>query len=113
MKFKTGDQVVVVTGKYKGKTGKIMRILHKTDKVVVEQVNIITKHVKKTASQAGQKIQYEGPIHISNVMIIDPKTKKRARIGYKKLETGKKSRIYKKSGEEIINPERKVKAKQT
>ena len=97
MKLKTDDNIVVIAGKDKGKTGKIVRILSKQNKVVVEKINLRTKHIKKTNEKAGEKIQFEAPIHASNVMLIDPDTKKRTRIGYKKLENGKKERIAKKS----------------
>ncbi len=103
MKLKLGDQVVVIAGKDKGKTGKITKILRKLDKVVVEKVNMRTKHIKKTAQRAGEKIQFEAPIHASNVMFIDPKTSKRTRLGYRKLENGKKERITKKSQVGIDN----------
>lgn len=98
MKFKLDDQVVVIAGKDKGKTGKITKLLKKQGKIVVEKVNLRTKHIKKTAERAGEKIQYEAPIDASNVMLVCPKTKKRTRVGYK-IEAGKKVRISKKSGE--------------
>lgn len=113
MKFKTGDQVVVIAGKDKGKTGKIMRVVHDINKVVIEGVNIRTRHVKKTASKAGERIQYEAPLQASNVMIIDPESKKRSRIGYKKLDNGKKQRFYKKSKNEIKDSTVKVKTKES
>lgn len=101
MKFKVNDNVLVTTGKYKGKSGKIMRLLKKSDKVVVEGVNMRTKHVKKTATSPGQRVQYEAPFEASNVMVICPKTKKPTRIGYKTTEKGKKYRIAKCSGAEL------------
>jgi len=101
MKFKVDDNVIVITGKYKGKTGKVMRILKKSEKVVVEGVNMRTKHVKKTATSAGQRVQYEAPFDASNVMILCPKTKKPTRIGYKMTEKGKKYRVAKRSGAEL------------
>lgn len=100
MKIKVNDQVVVVAGKYKGKTGKVMRVFKKTNRLTVEKVNIRTRHIKKTPQRAGERIQYEAPFHASNVMLIDPKTKKRTRVGYS-VEKGKKERIAKKSGTKI------------
>lgn len=97
MKIKKGDTVVVIAGKHKGKTGTIMRTMPKSDRVVIEGVNKVTRHVRKTKDRAGQKIEFEAPIHASNVMLVDPKTKKRSRIGYDKNDKGKKSRISKKS----------------
>ena len=101
MKLKLQDQVFVTTGKDKGKKGAITRILRKQNKIVVEKVNIKTKHIKKTTEKAGSKIQFEAPIDASNVMIICPNCKKTARIGYKKLEKGKKERICKKCSEAL------------
>ncbi len=103
MRVKEGDNVVVIAGKDKGKTGKIVKILRNQDKVVVEKVNIRTKHIKKTAQRAGERVQYEAPIQASNVMIICPETGKRTRVGYKKLENGKKERISKKSNQSLDN----------
>lgn len=112
MKLKTGDNVIVITGKDKGKTGKVMRVMKKTNKVVVEQVNFRTRHMKKTQTRAGEIIKYEAPIDASNVMLVDPKTGKRTRIGYKKLENGKLIRIAKKSGQEVVETKAaKAKAK--
>lgn len=99
MKIRTGDNVVVITGKDKGKTGTVLRVLPSIHRLVVAGINIRTKHVKKTPQQAGQRLQYEASIDASNVMAIDPKTKKRTRLGYKVSEKGKKERIAKKSGE--------------
>lgn len=112
MKIKVGDTVVVIAGKDKGKTGKVMRLLKKTNKVIVEKVNMRTRHIKKTAQQAGQKITYEAALDASNVMALDPKSKKRSRLAYKKLESGKKQRIFRQSGDEMKDPDKQVKAKQ-
>lgn len=97
MKIKTGDMVVVIAGKERNKTGKVMRVLKKTDRVVVEGLNKVVRHMRKTKSQAGQKVAFEAPLHASNVMVLDPKTKKATRIGYKVNKDGKKERIAKKS----------------
>lgn len=109
MKLRLNDKVVVITGKDKGKTGLITKILSKQDKVIVEKVNIRTKHIKKTTEKAGEKIQYEAPIHVSNVMLICPQTNKRTRVGYKKNKDGKKVRISKKSNEVIDTESKKTK----
>ena len=102
MNFKVGDEVVVITGSDKGKTGKIVRTLRDENKVVVEGVNIVKKHQKATAQETGGIVEMAAPIHASNVMIIDPKTKKRTRVGHTTDEkTGKKIRIAKKSNEKI------------
>ena len=102
MNFKVGDEVVVITGSDKGKTGKIIKTLKAENKVVVEGVRVVKKHQKPTGQDNGGIIEMEAPINASNVMLIDPKTKKVTRIGYKKDEkTNKKIRISKKSNEKI------------
>lgn len=101
MKLKIKDQVQVITGKDKGKKGAITKLLKKQNKIVVEKVNIRTKHIKKTAEKAGSKIQFEAPINASNVMVICPNCTKSSRVGYKKLENGKKERICKKCKETL------------
>jgi large subunit ribosomal protein L24 len=100
MNLKVGDKVVVISGKSKGTEGKIIKTLRKENKVIVEGANMITKHVKPNAqNENGGIIKVEAPIHASNVMIIDPKTKKRTRIAYKIDEKGNKTRISVKSKE--------------
>lgn len=97
MKIKTGDNVVVIAGKDRNKTGKVMRVLEKSGRVVVEGLNTVTRHMKKTAQKKGQKVSFEAPLNASNVMLIDPKTKKATRIGYRVSKDGKKERIAKNS----------------
>ena len=101
MNFKTGDKVVVISGKDKGKEGKITHVLRAENKVVVEGVNIVKKHVKGNGQQAGSINEVEAPIHASNVMIIDPKTKKPTRIGHSINKDGKKIRVAKKSNSSL------------
>ena len=102
MNFKVGDKVVVIAGSDKGKTGKIVRTLRDENRVVVEGVNIVKKHQKATGQESGGIVEMAAPIHASNVMIVDPKTKKRTRVGHTTDEkTGKKIRIAKKSNEKI------------
>lgn len=101
MNLKTGDKVVVIAGKDKGKEGKITKIFHSENKVIVETVNMIKRHQKSNDGNAGSIIEMEAPIHASNVMIIDPKTKKRSRIGHSIDKKGQKIRISKKSNESI------------
>lgn len=97
MKLSHGDSVIVTAGKDKGKKGTIMRVLHASNRVIVSGVNMVTKHVKKTAQSEGKKMKYEVSMSASNVMILDPKTGKPSRIGYK-VVGGKKVRFAKKSG---------------
>lgn len=101
MKVKLNDQVIVIAGKDKGKKGKIIRVVSKNNKVVVEKVNMRTKHIKKTAQKAGEKIKFEASIDASNVMVICPSCEKMARVGFKRLENGKKQRICKKCKDSI------------
>ena len=101
MNFKTGDKVVVISGKDKGKEGTITHVLRSENRVVVEGVNIVKKHVKGNGQQAGSINEVEAPINASNVMIIDPKTKKPTRIGHKIDKDGKKIRISKKSNSSL------------
>ncbi len=101
MHFKTGDKVVVISGKDKGKEGKITHILRAENRVVVEGVNIVKKHVKGNGQTAGSINEIEAPIHASNVMIIDPKTKKPTRIGHSVNKDGKKIRVAKKSNSSL------------
>ena len=98
--LKVGDKVVVISGKDKGSEGKIIKTLKKDNKVIVEGANMVTKHVKPNANnENGGIIKVEAPIDASNVMIIDPKTKKRTRIAKKIDEKGNKQRISVKSKE--------------
>ena len=102
MNFKVGDKVVVIAGSDKGKEGKIIKTLKKDNKVVVEGINIVTKHVKPNAmNENGGIVKKEAPIHASNVMIIDPKTGKRTRIAHEIDEKGNKIRISVKSKEKL------------
>ena len=102
MNFKVGDEVVVITGSDKGKKGKIIKTLKAENKVIVEGVHVVKKHQKPTGQETGGIIEKEAPIHASNVMLIDPKTKKRTRVGHTTDEkSGKKIRISKKSNEKI------------
>ena len=97
MILKTGDKVKVIAGKDKGKEGKIIKTLRKDNKVVVEGINMIKKHVKPNGQNAGSIVEMEAPIHASNVMIIDPKTKQPTRVGHTTDKKGKNVRCTKKS----------------
>ena len=98
MKLKVGDKVRVITGKDKGKEGKITHTFKNENKVIVEGLNMVKKHVKPNGQdQNGGIIDKEAAIHVSNVMMIDPKTKKRTRIAKELDKDGKKVRISSKS----------------
>ena len=101
MKFKTGDKVVVIAGAYRGKEGTITKVLRAENKVVVEGVNIVKKHMKPNGQSAGSIVEMESPIHASNVMILDPKEKKRTRIGHTVDKKGNKVRTTKKSNSNL------------
>jgi large subunit ribosomal protein L24 len=101
MKIKKGDQVVVVSGKDKGKTGTVLKTIPSTNRVVVEGVAIIKRHLRKTGrGQSGQIVERPASINASNVMFLDPKENKGTRIG-RKVENGKIVRVAKKSGTTI------------
>ena len=100
-RIKKGDQVVVNTGKDKGKQGEVVRV--DGDRVIVANVNIVKRHTKPNpqAGQPGGVIEREAPIHISNVMLFNPATGKGERVGFKVLEDGRKLRVFRSSGEAI------------
>ncbi len=100
-KIKTGDEVVVLAGKDKGQKGKVLKIITDKDRVLVEGVNIIKKHVKPSAENPqGGIVEKEAPIHISNVALVDPKTGTATRVSFE-IKDGKKVRVSKKSKEVI------------
>lgn len=86
MKIKTGDKVRILSGKDKGKEGMIIQVFPELDRVVVDGINKMTRHLKKRSGNAGQKIEFPCPIHQSNVMLISPKNGKTGRVGYKRIE---------------------------
>ena len=98
VRLKKDDEVMIVAGKDKGKTGKIARVAIKADRVFVEGVNVVKRHTKPSLqNQEGGIVEKSMGIHISNVMLVDPKSKKPTRVGYK-IEGGKKVRFAKNSG---------------
>lgn len=100
-KIKKGDTVYVNSGNDKGKTGKVLSVLTEKDRVIVEGINLVSKHTKPNSKQPqGGIIKQEAAIHISNVNLIDPASSKPTRVGFK-VEDGKKVRVAKKSGQEI------------
>ncbi len=95
MKIKTGDTVRVLAGKDKGKQGKVMQVFPKLQKVVIEGLNLNTRHLRsRRADQAGQKIEFPAPMHLSNVAVVSPKSGKVGRVGWKFIEKdGKRSKV--------------------
>ena len=102
-RLKKGDSVIIISGKDKGKKGEILKVIE-PDKLVISNINLAKKHVKPNPNkqETGGILEREMPMHISNVMILNPLTKKSDRIGFTKLEDGKKVRIYK-SNQEVID----------
>lgn len=99
---KTGDTVIVITGKDKGKKGRILQAIPAKGRVIVEGVNFVKKHSKPSqANPQGGIVEKEAAIDASNVMLVDPKSGAATRVGYKVLDNGKKVRVAKKSGEVI------------
>ncbi|MBV8168405.1 MAG: 50S ribosomal protein L24 [Alphaproteobacteria bacterium] len=100
-KIKKGDQVVVISGKDRGKTGEVFEVLPQVDRVKVRGVNVVKRHMRASATQQGGIVEMEAAIHVSNVSHIDPKDKKPTRVGFKFLADGRKVRFAKRSGEVI------------
>jgi large subunit ribosomal protein L24 len=97
-----GDTVIVVAGKERGKRGRVLRVIPEKNRVIIERINMIKKHQRPTQqARQGGIIEREGPIHLSNVMLVDPTSGKPTRIGRRELSDGKKVRVARKSGEII------------
>mgnify|MGYP006219574973 CR=1 FL=1 len=101
-RIRKGDEVIVTTGRSKGKRGNVLRVLP-NDRLLVENVNIIKRHTKPdpNRNQAGGIIEKEAPIHASNVMLFNPATQKGDKVSYKALEDGRKVRVFKSTGEVV------------
>lgn len=101
LKIKKGDQVIVLAGREKGKTGEVVQVLPKKSRVVIQNLNLIKKHTKPSANNPqGGIVEVEAPIHISNVSIVDPENGGATKVGFK-FENGKKVRFAKKSGKNL------------
>ncbi|GET32041.1 50S ribosomal protein L24 [Prolixibacter bellariivorans] len=100
--IKKGDSVVVISGNSKGQQGKVLEVIREKDRAIVEGVNLVSKHTKPNAENPqGGILKQEAPVHISNLMLVDPANGKRTRIGRRLNDKGKLVRYSKKSGEEI------------
>ena len=103
MKIRTDDNVVIISGKDKGRTGKVIRTEPKKDRVYVEGVNMVKRHMRPTPGRPNAPvgvIEKEGPVHVSNVAIVDPKDNKPTRVGVRRGDTGR-MRVTKRSGTEL------------
>src|SRR3954468_20501144 len=103
-RIKTDDTVIVIAGKDKGKTGRVLRVDLEHDKVYVEGLNIVKRHQRPTPGRPNAPvgvIEKEGPIHVSNVALLDPKDRKPTRVGVRRTESGGRMRVTKRSGTEI------------
>ena len=104
MKIRKGDLVHVLSGKDRGKTGKVIRVDPKKERVYVEGLNMVKRHQRPVAGRPNLQvgvIEKEGPIHISNVAIVDPKDHKPTRVGVRRTESGRRMRVTKRSGTEV------------
>jgi large subunit ribosomal protein L24 len=101
LKIKKGDRVKVITGGSKGKVGDVLRVLPKENRVIVSGVNMIKRHTKPSRTESGGIIEREATIHVSNVALLDPKSDKPTKVGFRFLEDGRKVRIARASGETI------------
>jgi large subunit ribosomal protein L24 len=97
------DTVIVLSGKYRGKMGRVLRVYPEDDRIIVEHVNVIKRHTRPNPQKGiqGGIVEKEGPIHVSKVMVVDPRTGKPTRVGSKRLADGTKVRIARRSGEMI------------
>lgn len=100
-KFRKGDQVIVLTGRDKGKKGTILKMIPSEARALVQGVNVVKRHQRQSQTQAGGIVEKEASIHISNIALVDPKTGEATRVGIKTLEDGRRVRFAKDSGEVI------------
>ena len=100
-KIKKGDKVVVLTGRDKGRTGEVVRVMPRETRALVRGVNMVKRHQRQTQSQEAGIISKEAPVHLSNLAVADPKDGKPTRVGFKVLEDGRKVRVAKRSGDLI------------
>jgi large subunit ribosomal protein L24 len=100
-RIKKGDKVVVLSGRDKGRSGEVIKVMPSDERALVRGVNMVTRHQRQTAAQEGGLVRKEAPIHLSNIAVADPQSGKPTRIGFKKLQDGRKVRFAKRSGETI------------
>jgi large subunit ribosomal protein L24 len=100
-KIKKGDKVVVLAGRDKGRSGEVVQVMPKEERALVRGVNMVKRHQRQTVQQEGGIIAKEGPIHLSNLAMADPKDGKATRVGFRILDDGRKVRFAKRSGDLI------------
>src|SRR5437879_13377130 len=103
MKIKKGDNVVVITGRDKGRSGEVLRVLPAERRLIVQGIHVARRHTKQRMGDPGGIVDKELTIHVSNVAHVDPQSGKPTRVGYKTLDDGRKVRVARRSGEEIDN----------
>jgi large subunit ribosomal protein L24 len=101
LKIRKGDTVQVISGKEKGERGEVKQVLPKENRVVVEGLNVRTRHARPTQNNQQGLYTFEAPIHVSNVMLVDPNSGKPTRVGYRFTDSGEKIRVARKSGKDI------------
>lgn len=98
-KFRKGDNIVVIAGRDRGKKGSVLKVMPAEERLIVQGVNIVKRHMRPSATQTGGIVEKEAPIHVSNISHVDPSDGKATRIGYRVLEDNRKVRYAKRSGE--------------
>ena len=99
--IRKGDNVVVLTGRDKGKKGSVLRVMPSDERLIVQGVNMVKRHTRQSATQTGGIVEKEATIHVSNVSLVDPENGEPTRIGFRYLDDGRKVRFAKNSGELI------------
>ncbi len=98
-RIRKGDNVTVVSGRDKGKSGSVLRVLQDDERLIVQGVNVVKRHMRASQTQAGGIVEKEASIHVSNVSLVDPDSGEPTRVGFRILEDGRKVRYAKRSGE--------------
>ena len=101
LKIRRGDTVVVISGKEKGERGEVKQVLPKENRVVIEGINVRTRHARPTQNNPQGLYTFEAPMHVSNVMLVDPNSGEPTRVGYRFTDSGEKIRVAKRSGKDI------------
>ena len=100
-RIKKGDEVIVISGRDKGKKGNVLRVLTEQDRIIVQGVHMVKRHQRQTQTEQGGIVEKETSIHVSNVALLDPDGGEATRVGFRSLEDGRKVRFAKRSGEVI------------